>query len=74
MTTRCRRPEPHHPAAQRVSWEVLESFLDEENQIIDCPDAEAMASFKHSISDEWLARSFGQEKPKTMASLTSLMT
>ena len=33
-----------------------------------------MASFKHSIRDEWLARHFGQEKPKTMAALTSLMT
>jgi hypothetical protein len=44
------------------------------NQIIDCLDAETVASFKHSISDEWLTRSFGQEKPKTMAALTSLMT
>ena len=31
-------------------------------------------SFKHSIRDEWLARHLGQEKPRTMAALTSLMT
>ena len=33
-----------------------------------------MAAFKHSIRDEWLARHLGQEKPRTMAALTSLMT
>jgi hypothetical protein len=48
--------------------------LTKKNQIIDYPDAEAVAYFKHSISDEWLTRSFGQEKLKTMAALTSLMT
>ena len=48
-------------------------FLMKKNQIIDYPDAEAVASFKHSSHDEWLARDFGQEKPKTMAALTSLM-
>ena len=31
-------------------------FLTKKNQIVDCPDTEAMASFKHSIHDEWLAR------------------
>ena len=44
------------------------------NQIVDCPDAEALATFKHSVRDEWLARHLGQEKPRTMAALTSLMT
>ena len=44
------------------------------NQIIDCPDAEALAAFKHYIRDEWLARHLGQEKPKSMAALTTLMT
>ena len=33
-----------------------------------------MAAFKHSVRDEWLARHLGQEKPTTMAALTSLMT
>ena len=49
-------------------------FLTKKNQIIDCPDAEALAAFKHSIRDEWLARHLGQEKPKSMAALTALMT
>ena len=44
------------------------------NQIVDCPDAEALVAFKHSVRDEWLARHLGQEKPRTMAALTSLMT
>ena len=30
-------------------------FLTKKNQIVDCPDAEALAAFKHSIRDEWLA-------------------
>ena len=30
--------------------------------------------FKHNIRDEWLARHLGQEKPKSMAALTVLMT
>ena len=38
------------------------------------PDAEALAAFKHNIRDEWLARHLGQEKPKSMAALTTLMT
>ena len=49
-------------------------FLTKKNQIVNCPDAEALAAFKHSIRDEWLARHLGQEKPRTMAALTSLMT
>src|SRR4051812_10481280 len=49
-------------------------FLTKKNQIIDCPDAEALAAFKHNIRDEWLARHLGQEKPKSMAALMTLMT
>ena len=49
-------------------------FITKKNQIVDCPDAEALAAFKHSIRDEWLARHLGQEKPKSMAALTALMT
>ena len=49
-------------------------FLTKKNQIVDCPDAEALAAFKHSIRDEWLAGHLGQEKPKYMAALTALMT
>ena len=49
-------------------------FLTKKNQIVDYPDAEALAAFKHSVQDEWLARHLGQEKPRTMAALTSLMT
>ena len=30
-------------------------FLTKKNEIIDCPDAEALAAFKHNIRDEWLA-------------------
>ena len=36
-------------------------FLTKKNHIVDCPDAEALAAFKHSIWDEWLARHLGQE-------------
>ena len=49
-------------------------FLTKKNQILDCPDAEALAAFKHNIRDEWLARHLGQEKPKSMAALTALVT
>ena len=49
-------------------------FLTKKNQIVDCPDAKALAAFKHNIRDEWLARHLGQEKPKSMASITTLMT
>ena len=30
-------------------------FLIKKNQIVDCTDAEALAAFKHSVRDEWLA-------------------
>ena len=49
-------------------------FLTKKNQIVDCPDAEALEAFKHSIRYEWLTRHLGQEKPKSMAALTALMT
>ena len=49
-------------------------FLIKKNQIIDCPDAEALAAFRHSVWDEWLARHLGQEGPKSMTALTALMT
>jgi hypothetical protein len=49
-------------------------FLTKKNQIVDYPHAEALADFKHSVRDEWLARHLGQETPRTMAALTSLMT
>ena len=49
-------------------------FLTKNNQIVDCLDAEALAAFKHSVRDEWLTRHLGQEKLRTMAALTSLMT
>ena len=49
-------------------------FLTKKNQIVDCPDAEALAAFKHNIRGEWLARHLGQEKPKSMAALTALMS
>ena len=49
-------------------------FLTKKNQIVDCPDAKALEAFKHSIRDEWLARHLGQEKPKSMAARTALMT
>ena len=49
-------------------------FLVKKNQIVDCPDAEALAAFKHSVRDEWLAHHLGQEGPKSMTALTALMT
>src|SRR3954463_13040500 len=49
-------------------------FLTKKNQIVDCLDAEALAAFRHNVRDEWLARHLGQEKPRTMAALTSCMT
>ena len=48
--------------------------LTKKNQIVYCPDAEALAAFKHNIRDEWLARHLGQEKSKSMAAFTTLMT
>ena len=38
-------------------------FLTKKNQIVDYPDAEALAAFRRNIRDEWLARHLGQEKP-----------
>ena len=61
--------QPEESARQFWTW-----FLTKKNQIVDCPDAEALAAFKHNIRDEWLARHLGQEKPKSMAALTTLMT
>ena len=49
-------------------------FLIKKDQIVDCPDTEALAAFKHSIYDKWLARHLDQERPKSMAALTALMT
>ena len=49
-------------------------FLTKKNQIVDCLDAEALAAFNHNIRDEWLTQHLGQEKPKSMAALTALMT
>ena len=48
--------------------------LTKKNQTINCPDVEALATLKHNIRDEWLARHLGQEKLKSMAALTTLMT
>ena len=61
--------QPEESTRQFWTW-----FLTKKNQIVDCPDAEALAAFKHNIRDEWLARHLGQEKPKSMAALTTLMT
>ena len=49
-------------------------FLVKKNQIVDCPDAEALATFRHGVQDEWLAHHLGQEGPKSMTALTALMT
>ena len=53
---------------------VWTRFLTKKNQIVDYLDAEALAAFKHSIRDERLTRHLSQEKPKSMAALTALMT
>ena len=34
-------------------------FLTKKNQIVDYPDAEALAAFKHNICGKWLARHLG---------------
>ena len=34
-------------------------FLIKKNHIVDCPDAEALAVFKHSVCDEWLTWHLG---------------
>ena len=57
-----------------LAHKLWKRFLIKKNQIMDCPDIEALAAFKHSVRDEWLARHLGQEKSKTMAALTALMT
>ena len=62
-------PQPEESARQ--FWT---RFLTKKNQIVDCLDVEALAAFKHNIRDEWLARHLGQEKPKSMAALMTLMT
>ena len=54
--------------------ELWTRFLVKKNQIVHCPDAEALAAFKHGVWDEWLARHLGQEGPKSMIALTALMT
>ena len=56
------------------TWKLWTRFLIKKNQIVDCLDAEALAAFKHNVRDEWLSRHLGQEKLKSMASLTTLMT
>ena len=58
----------------RISLGASQSFLVKKNQIVDCPDVEALAAFKHSVRDEWLARHLGQEGPRSMTALTALMT
>ena len=47
--------QPGESARKFWTW-----FLTKKNQIIDCPDAEALAAFKHNIRDEWLARHLGK--------------
>ena len=37
------------------AWQFWNRFLTKKNQIVDCPDAKAIAAFKHSIRDECLA-------------------
>lgn len=49
-------------------------FLDQKNKILDCPDAEEIAAFKHNIRDERLARELRKERPRSMSALTHLMT
>ena len=64
----------HVSALEESARKFWTRFLTKKNQIIDCPDAEALAAFKHSVRDEWLARHLGQAKPKSMSALTALMT
>ena len=54
--------------------ELCTRFLVKKNQIVDYPDAKVLAAFRHSVRDEWLARHLGEEGPKSMAALTTLMT
>ena len=53
---------------------IVGNFFEIPRSPIGCPHAEAIAAFKHSIRDEWLDRQLGQDKPRIMAALTSLMT
>ena len=61
--------QPGKSARQFWTW-----FLTKKNQIVDCPDTEALAAFKHNLRAAWLTHHLGQEKPKSMASLMTLMT
>ena len=61
--------QPGESARQFWTW-----FITKKNQIVDCPDAEALPAFRQNIRDEWLARHLGQEKLKSMAALATLMT
>ena len=54
--------------------ELWTRFLVKKNQIVDYPDAETLAAFRHSVRDEWLVCHLSQEGPKSMAALTTLMT
>lgn len=40
----------------KLARQFWNKFLTKKNQIVDCPHAEAIASFRHNIWDEWLAR------------------
>ena len=73
-TTGCRRLKPIIQQPEESARQFWTRFLTKKNHIVDCPDAEALAAFKHNIRDECLARHLGQEKPKSMAALTTLMT
>ena len=44
---------------RELARKLWNRFLTKKNQIVDCPDAEALAAFKHSVRDEWLARHLG---------------
>ena len=70
----CKRFKSYNSTARESACKFWNRFLTKKNQIVDCPDAKALAAFKHNVRDEWLARHLGQEKPRTMAALTSLMT
>ena len=45
------------------SRKLWNRFLTKKNQIVDCPDAEALAAFKHNIRDKWLARHLARKNP-----------
>ena len=54
--------------------ELWTRLLVKKNQIVDCPDVEALVAVRHSVQDEWLARHLVQEGPKSMTAITALMT